>query len=186
VTVRALALGSGLIGVGVIAGVLIARPTARPSTESEAPSAQAQGQGQQVDDEAPSRGRFAGELTDTTLGAAVAAEAPPAAQAPQTAAPAVTPAPAAPSAADPAPAAPPPEPAPPAAAAAPPAPAAPPEPPPPDPYLVRQGRAFDDAQITSSTFDEEDVSEYSVVPDREVTRSTFDDTDHVDEHPTGE
>jgi hypothetical protein len=60
-----------------------------------------------------------------------------------------------------------------------------PPPPPPDPYLVRQGRVFDDNQITRSSFDEEDVSEYSVVPDREVTRSSFDDQDKLNEHPTG-
>jgi hypothetical protein len=51
---------------------------------------------------------------------------------------------------------------------------------------VRQGRVFDDNQVTSSSFDEEDVSEYSVVPDREVTSSSFDDQDKLDDHPTGQ
>jgi hypothetical protein len=50
---------------------------------------------------------------------------------------------------------------------------------------VRQGRAFTEHQITSSSWDEQDVSEYSVVPDREITRSAFDDQDKLNEHPTG-
>jgi hypothetical protein len=74
-------------------------------------------------------------------------------------------------------------------AAPPPAPEA--APPPPDPNLVRQGRVFNERDITSSSWDDEDVSEYSVVPDRvvvpdrEVTRSTFDDQDLENDHPTG-
>jgi hypothetical protein len=59
-------------------------------------------------------------------------------------------------------------------------------PPPPDPYLVREGRVFADHDLTTSSWDEADVSEYTVVPDREVTRSSFDDADKLDEHPTGD
>jgi hypothetical protein len=76
-------------------------------------------------------------------------------------------------------------------AAPPPAPQAAPPPPAPDPNLVRQGRVFNDSNITSSSWDEEDVSEYSVVPDRavvpdrEVTRSSFDVQDLENDHPTG-
>jgi hypothetical protein len=177
---RGFALGSGLIAVGVL-GVAIGRSTkSAPKPIDEEPSL--------------ASSRFADELTDTTpLAAEPAPEpAPPAAEpapAPALTAPIVTPAP--PAVAAPAPAPPPPAPAPVAPPAEPPpppasaAPAAPEPPPPPDPNLVQDGRAFTEGQITSSSWDEEDVKEYSVVPDREVTRSSFDQQDRIDEHPTG-
>jgi hypothetical protein len=59
-------------------------------------------------------------------------------------------------------------------------------PPPPDPNLVQQGRFFEGGQVAGSSFDEDDVSEYSVVPDHEVTGSSFDDEDRADYHPTGQ
>jgi hypothetical protein len=200
---RGFALGSILVGAGLLVGLAIGKSSRGPAEAPEEP--------------APASSRFTGELTETTPAAAPppAAEiapapapapppatAPPPAMAPPVTAPIVTPAssparaPGSPdagavaaapdagavAAAPDAGAAP--EPTPPAsAAAAPDAGAAPP--PEPDPYLVRQGRVFEDDQITSSSWDEADVSEYSVVPDREVTRSTFDDQDKIDEHPTG-
>jgi hypothetical protein len=177
---RRLALGSLLIGAALVLGVLIGRATVSPSSRQPA-----------GEPSAPST-RFHEELTDTTPLAAPFAEelsAPPPAQseAPE---PAVTAA--LPSAARPPvkPAAPAPPPA--AAPAAPaPAPVTPPAAtaaaaaPPPDPGLVSQGRVFTGDSITSSSFDDEDVTEYDPVPDHEVTRSSFDDDDRVDSHPTG-
>lgn len=178
---RGLALSSVLVVAGLVVGVAIGRSTKHePAQEDEEP--------------ALASSRFTEELTDTTPIAAVPAPEPapppaaPVAPPPEAVAPVVTPAPPpapAPAPAAPAAVAPPP---PPPVVEAPPAPAlapAAPPPPPPDPYLVRQGRLFDDHQITGSSFDESDVSEYSVVPDREVTRSSFDDQDKVDDHPTG-
>jgi hypothetical protein len=179
-------LGSVLVAAGLLAGVAIGRSTkstkSNPTDVAVEPS--------------PEPARFEGELTDTTPPPPPPAAEPefppeplaPPATAPPVTAPVVTPAA---------------KPAPPAAdvAAAPPAaaaPALPAEPPPPaapaaaplqepDPYLVRQGRLFDDNQITGSSFDESDVSEYSVIPDRgDITTSSFDDQDKVDEHPTGD
>jgi hypothetical protein len=178
---RGLWLGSILVGVGLLAGVVIGRFT--------------RSRGESVEEPPLSSSRFAGELTDTTPNAAPAPEPPAAEPAPPPPAPTITPAPpvaAVPAATPDAGESPPADEAPPAAAPppppvaevpAPPAPAAPPE---PDPYLVRQGRVFEsDDQITSSSWDEEDVSEYSVVPDHEVTSSSFDDQDRVNDHPTG-
>ena len=175
---RGLALGSLLVGAGLLAGLLIGRSTV-PSARNPAP-------------EPPDTStRFHQELTDTTpLGAAPQIEDLPAAPPAQseTPQPAVT----APLASVAAPPAKPAAPAPPPAAA--PAPAAPapvtrpeaaPAPPPPDPGLVSQGRVFNGDSITSSSFDEADVTEYDPVPDHEVTRSSFDDEDRVDSHPTG-
>jgi hypothetical protein len=170
--------GSILVGAGLLAGVVIGRFTrSRGESPEELPLASS---------------RFTEELTDTTPVAAPAPEPElPAAEVPAAPpGPTITPAPpsaaaapdagAAPPAAEPPPS---PEPAPPVVVApAADAGAAPPE---RDPYLVRQGRVFDDDQVTSSSWDEEDVSEYSVVPDREVTSSSFDDQDKVNEHPTG-
>jgi hypothetical protein len=178
---RGLALGSILVGFGLVVGIGVGRSTKHTEEAAQEPSL--------------ASSRFAGELTDTTPVAAVpvpepepasmAAPPPPPAAAPT--APIVTAAP------KPAPvaAAAPDAPAPPVAEPEPPAPPATPEavvaePPPPDPNLVRQGRAFDNNEITSSSFDDEDVSEYSVVPDHEVTRSSFDDADRANEHPTGQ
>jgi hypothetical protein len=181
---RGFALGSVLVLAALIVGVAIGRSTKRESGSDEEPSL--------------ASSRFTDELTDTVPSAAAPAPEPEilpvevTAPRPAPAAPIVSPAPRplpapARAAAPDAGAVAPPEPAPVAEPAPPPAatPAAVPAPPPPDPYLVRQGRAFDDGQITSSSWDEEDVSEYSVVPDREVTRSSFDDQDKVDDHPTG-
>src|SRR5882672_7099596 len=171
---RGLVLASALVGVGLVGvGVLIGRSTApalrRPDDEPPAAST-----------------RFRGELTDTTP---LAEEVPPPPAQSEMLEPAVT-APVA-SAAPPsvkpaAPAPPPPAASAPAAAIAP-APASslvatPATAPPPflDPGLVSQGRVFNGESITSSSFDEEDVTEYDPVPDHEVTRSSFDDEDRVD------
>jgi hypothetical protein len=180
---KGIALGSLLVGAGLFAGVLIGR-SSRPS-------------GAGLDDPSWSSSRFGHELTDTTPGAAAPGEEtapPPVAEEPAMAPPPAPRVAAPPAAAAAAPVAPAPAEAPAPAAAAPaepPAPeaalaVAPPAPPPPDPYLVRQGRVFNDEEITGSTWDVEDVSEYSVVPDREVTRSSFDDEDRSNYHPTGD
>jgi hypothetical protein len=174
---KGIALGSALIGIGLLGGLVIGRSGKSPPPPSVAlPAA--------------SSSRFTEELTDTTP---TAVPAPPVEEAPapprQVTAPVVTPAPRAakPVAAPPADAgAPPPqaaapEPPPPEPAAAPPVPVEPP----PDPALVQQGRVFKNSEITRSSFDDDDVSEYSVVPDHEVTSSSFDDDDRVNEHPTG-
>jgi hypothetical protein len=177
---RGFALGSLLIGAGLL-GVVIGRSSVSRSG---------------ADDNAPpvASKRVADELTDTTPVAApppeempppalVAEPAPPTLTAPlfttiappaKRAAPAAPPTPAAP------PAPPPAEP-PPAVAKV----AEPPTPPWSDPDLVQQGRVFNANSITSSSFDEEDVTEYDLVPDHEVTRSSFDDEDRRDSHPTG-
>jgi hypothetical protein len=55
----------------------------------------------------------------------------------------------------------------------------PPPPPPPDPLLISEGRVFNQNSTVVSSFDDEDVTNYS------VTRSSFDDTDLINEHPTG-
>lgn len=178
---KGIALGSALIGVGLLAGLAIGRSgKSAPAPSKDLPVA--------------SSSRFTGELTDTTPAAAPPSSveevpAPPRA-ARQITAPVVT---AAPRAARPAAAAPPPDAGAPPPQIAEPAPP-PPEPeavtpvpvePPPDPALVQRGRVFRNSEVTSSSFDEEDVSEYSVVPDHEVTTSGFDDADRVNEHPTG-
>jgi hypothetical protein len=176
---KGLALGSILVAAGLSVGVAIGRSSKHAEPDDELPLAST---------------RFTEELTDTTpaaaeLGGEIIAPppAPPLPRAPARPVPAPTarPAPGAAGAAAPTipdagapPAEEPPAPQPPDAAAAAPMPE-------PDPYLVRLGRVFDDNQITSSSWDEDDVSEYSVVPDREVTSSSFDDQDKIDEHPTG-
>jgi hypothetical protein len=177
---RGIALGSLLVGGGLVAGLLIGRATV-PRTRNLAAEPPA------------SSTRFHQELTDTTPLAALPVEEPPAVpptpsetRQPASTAPlaGVAPAPAKPAAPAPAPAAPPaPAPAPVTPPAA--APEAEPAPPPPDPGLVSQGRVFNGDSVTSSSFDEADVTEYDPVPDHEVTRSSFDDEDRADSHPTG-
>jgi len=181
---RGVALGASLIGAGLLAGVLIGRSSVSRPTDDEARAG---------DDEEPAlaSSRSVEGFVDTTPLAAEPEAQPPAVAAPAEPAPAVTaplvtpapapkaaPAPAAPKAPAPAPAAEP--------NSTPATPAASPPAPPPDPRLVSQGRVFNDDAITSSSFDDEDVSEYDVVPDHEVTRSSFDDEDRVDRHPTGD
>jgi hypothetical protein len=174
---RALALGSLLIGVGSL-GVVLGRSSVNRSPvvdENDAPPVAST--------------RVADELTDTTPLAAVPPEEPPAPivePAPAFTAPLVTtaaPPPVPPAAPAPAPAAPPPAP---AVVAPPPVLATPIAPAPPAPGLVQQGRFFDANAITSSSFDEDDVTEYDPVPDHEVTSSSFDDADRRDSHPTGD
>ena len=177
---RGLAVGSLLIGVGLL-GVVIGRSSVDPPPvvdENDAPPVAST--------------RVADELTDTTPLAALPPEEPPAPVA--EAAPALT-APLVTTAAPPAkppvpPAAPAPTPAAPAPVVAAPAPvfATPVAPPAlaPDPGLVQQGRFFDTNAITSSSFDEEDVTEYDPVPDHEVTSSIFDEEDRRESHPTGD
>jgi hypothetical protein len=174
---RGFTLGSLLIGAGLLAGVWIGRSSVSKPLEP-------------VDDE-PSLAstRNVEELTET-LPVAPADEpaAPPTvgvAERPPATAPVVTAAP--PVAAPPAPAPPPVAPAPAEPAPVEPAPAvATPAVPAPDPSLVSQGRVFNRDSVTSSSFDEQDVTEYDPVPDHEVTSSSFDDDDRVDLHPTGD
>jgi len=173
-----MALGSLLIGVGSL-GVVIGRSSvdAPPAVEDDAPPVAST--------------RVVDELTDTTPLAALPPEEPPAPMAepaPVLTAPLVTtaaPPPVPPAAAAPVPAAPPPAPAVVAPAPVFATPVAPP-PPAPDPGLVQQGRMFNTNAITSSSFDEEDVTEYDPVPDHEVTSSSFDEEDRRDSHPTGD
>jgi hypothetical protein len=45
--------------------------------------------------------------------------------------------------------------------------------------LISEGRVFNQNSVVVSSFDDEDVANYS------VTRSSFDDSDLINDHPTG-
>jgi hypothetical protein len=187
VTYGALALGSLLVGSGLAAGVAIGRsssehPTEKPIArravlhELESPTS------------SPPRPYVATVPEPAPTSFEEELPAPPVVVAPPPAAPAPAGAPPA----APAPAAPP-APPPPVATAP------PPETVPPPPAVgeanMSGGRVFNGNSITSSSFDQEDVTNRELTrssfddadraPDVPLTRSSFDDQDVMDHHPTG-